>query len=393
MTEAARAVAMHMKNAVEGHRVRLFLVAVCLLLAVIEWLVADRPSTVLDLLLSVFYIVVLLALVPFPTCAAIVLCLLSGVLDLLPVVINGVSSYWGTWVAIAVLAGLGRPVLLLCCVAFTCLGAVWSGVHQPDMTVPGVFFLTSTYVIAALSGFAVMKWRETVQLRHDKEIADRQLSYDRSRLNMVREIHDSVAGSLSYAVLRMRMMQQDYHSDAKVSGDLDEIERVMRQALEELRRFIRGSQTQLMLKEPGDRGHVEEEAAADVSMSIVQNALRDIKQHLQSLHFHGDVRLDCQSADTIVNAQVISIAQELSRNIAKYGDSQSSYALLVSVCGDGEVTLFSSNCCAAPTTQDSSMSSGLGLEDMQAMVTECGGEIDIANEDNEWTVYISLPRE
>jgi ABC-type dipeptide/oligopeptide/nickel transport system ATPase component len=51
---AMQAVMMHIRNAAGEHRVRLFLVAVCLVLAVAEWLLADRPSTALDLLLSVF---------------------------------------------------------------------------------------------------------------------------------------------------------------------------------------------------------------------------------------------------------------------------------------------------------------------------------------------------
>ena len=146
--------------------------------------------------------------------------------------------------------------------------------------------ILAPYCIALLCGSVVREWQS---LLVRQRLADREIAYRREQLRMMHTLHDSVANTLSYAVLLCRSGQ---------GGHDERVERLVEQALKALRSDVivpvasridddgrtMGASSQTSLS---DTGHGDDRSCMD----DVRAALHEVDERLDALGFTGEAIL------------------------------------------------------------------------------------------------------
>jgi signal transduction histidine kinase len=256
--------------------------------------------------------------------------------------------------------------------------------NQSTVTLSGNVFVSCTYVIASLVGFTIAQWLESARLQEEKAFQEQELIYERKRLQLTQTIHDSVAGSLSYGVLRMRQIESTlHHQDEELIASLGDVEDIMRQALTSIRSEILES-SNVTLHENGKDSDVfrnEED---------LRTVLLDMKHRLDALGFDGEALLvgDTERI-THIPREVVGIIRELGNNISKYAEKRSSYALIVSLRTSQKLDIYEAN--VSTEHNDDTLSGGTGFNRIRQVVNLLGGECNAGVEEREWCVFIQLP--
>lgn len=231
--------------------------AVCLTAALSEWSRIDGLMTWPDVAVSGAYVAALLALPFLPVPASVMVMLATLAEVMMPQDSWTVSSIWGLWYAMIVLAmhGLLWPAAASIAV-LSCL----SWVQGDRLTImafhPSMMFMLPFLAIACMLGLGMRMWRLETRRRERAEarrmLLERENAQYRERLDLLHELHGSVAGSLAYAVLVCRQMREECDApsgtgaaadaaDARFAAMREEAwqaERAVTRALEALRREV-----------------------------------------------------------------------------------------------------------------------------------------------------------
>ncbi|MBW3094802.1 hypothetical protein KIH75_05510 [Bifidobacterium sp. 64T4] len=344
--------------------------------------------------LAVARVILYLALPCAPIAAAYAICVFNVIAFAAPIPGNG-PEYIGTCYALALLAWRGSRRKACACLAVVLAGTVAVLLTKSDGYFPDpVSLLTvlAPYCVALLCGLVVREWQGLL-LR--QRLADREIAYRKEQLRMMHTLHDSVANTLSYAVLLCRSEQ----------GEHDErVERLVEQALKALRSEVIVPVTnRIDDTDAQSMGALSKASMPDTSRDDdrsrtgeVRAVLKEVSDRLAALGFTGEAMLiDRGGCPTRQWGRLVcTIVGELGSNIAKHavpGD----YAMTVVIDAD-RTTIMSSNGCGdgsrvGKTCGEGVLSSGFGLRDLSNIVRNAGGTAEWCTEDGEWSIAIELP--
>ncbi len=361
----------------------------CIAFAVAEQITNARISP-LGLIFALLYIAGLIA-IPFrPVPSVIFMCFLATVRAMVPFVVDGPSDYWGSWYALGILTYEAQPLTGIIAVVIVGGSALFDSIRSYGMWGISSTSYSLTFLAAGITGWLLRSRDMARRLRVQTRIDSVQLKAQAERLAMLHELHDSVATSLTYAVLSSRLARSRCapHSDA--AKDLLEVENAVSQALRHLReRVIMPANTSIN-SEPQD-GTV---APAQTGPALdVHRFVREQVEQLSKLRFTPVVSVELpyplpQTFECVINEFIAEICS----NIAKYA-SQGTVTLSVRTMGTDQIALASSNICKNDGSKgtDHTFSTRTGLASMRKRVEELDGEIDFCCENNEWTISIRLP--
>ena len=331
---------------------------------------------------------------PFaPVAVAYAICVFNLAAFAVPMPGNGME-YVGTCYALALLAWRGSRKRASACLCVILAGTVAVTLLKSDGYVPDCLsWLASLapYCIALFCGLMVREWQN---LLVRQRLAEREIAYRKEQLRMVHTLHDSVANTLSYAVLLCRNRQ----------GEQDErIEHLLEQALRALRSDVIAPVAKRIDDDDEQAiGTALEARLPDADrdddrscMDDVRAALKETSDRLSALGFTGEAILIDRGGNPVRrwSESVCAIVCELGSNIAKHA-VPGNYALTVVTDAD-QTTIMSSNDCddghMPKEERDEALSSGFGLGDLLNAAHNAGGTAEWCREGNEWSIAIELP--
>ena len=281
----------------------------------------------------------------------------------------------------------------------------------------------NAYLTAFLIGVAVVVLimvllAVMVCLRSKRRI--RNLTAERSaeRLSTLRKLHNDVAGTLTYVVMRCEKAEQNPELNAAAISEIRTLEALVRQALRSLRNDVLAPMAQTAKTgamretfkgrtaarnfETGTTSQVPDQYDA------IKCTLNTIGRRLESRGLTGQPLLegDPNGLNRTMYHATHSILTELGNNMLAHG-APGPYALTCIVQQNGEVRLLSSNQIAANTASESRPhpessvrtnpdlsahgASGYGIAIIRHEAEQLGGKVNINAEDGEWTIGVQLP--
>ena len=322
----------------------------------------------------------LLAWFPMPACTAILATHIACAL--IPAICDGPSTLYGTWLACGILAFEVRRFafaiagLMLCALVLP-LG-YWTGGIDYNSSIP---VLACSYIGAFFVGFAI-RWKiQTEQRKTDLAIAQEQVRRQQERLRETHILHDSIAGSMTYAILLCRKEESMKSNDA-----LAQIEQVLTQALHELR-------TQIINPMANDL-ETGNETDKRNDLDLFQQRIESQCDRLRTLGFTGMpiIRGDLNAIDKAELPLLQTACTEILNNIAKHG-KPGPFAFILSVeagsAESGEAHIFASNPYSAAMDSESKNHYGIAL--IQKFVRQHNGTMTIHSENEEWSLSLTIP--
>lgn len=387
----------HWDLTIFGHRRTIQLLdivasALCLVFFVLE-LFGSVPTDGLSIAIQILYILGILALPLFPipsTWWILSVCIIGAIV---PHIIEGPSFDWGSWYALAVLGMRWKLIPSLIWVVVTSGAIYYDGGHQWGWNDSAAIVQTLFYIASFAIGYAIHQWNILDTRRRDVE---RTAERRKEQLDLLHIMHDSVATSLSIAVLQCRNAAREAAGDIEQHDKWFEVENRLVQTLQEIRQsVIEPAKTDLALI--GNNNHMqikhdtelEGMAIAQPSAPSVEQALADIDWNLNVLGFIGSsiCEVDFTGCSIEHTRLVCRIITELGNNIAKYG-LPPDYAMYISGRGS-TISVVSSNMIDQNRVPDPALSSGYGLQSLRTEI-ESNGSMEISHDNGEWTVTILL---
>ncbi|KAA8821668.1 sensor histidine kinase [Bifidobacterium vespertilionis] len=425
---------MSWKYALEKVRPRamhIVAVFVCLSLAVSEldasgfdWM--TWPSRII----SIAYMASLVVLPIFPVPSSVAIAMVALAQMLMPVRVLGyvtIQSLWGLWYALIVLA-LERSVWASGAIvaAFALLSVAqgerpfrWGIMHV------SVMGMLPFFLIALAVGASMHVWRTTAreQARAQAEAAaehallEQRNRQQQERLNMLHQLHDSVAGTLTYAVMQCREAQLDCSEEQRIQ--YERIESTVEDALNVMRSRVIEPTRRLMredrLENDGKsdisggadavrpvRAAVSPVDASVPSDDVDARTILDMLDHVAKRLRHSGYRCetllrgDSSLLGDHATAIVRQALEEIGNNILKHGVR--GYCVIMVTCAERKVTVWSSNIvdgshCVGDRGGKTHVPQhdGLGLELIRRRVALLGGSLATSCEDGEWTTIVTIP--
>lgn len=189
--------------------------AMCLMIFACELVVSYRNLTVIDGIFAVLYAMLLLcsAVQPRPYC--IMLALLCVAESLVPCEINGPTMLWGVWLSLVRLAYSINMTLAITLGGLCTLTTLISPLLEQSAPGTGTISLAATYMVA-VGGGAAARWRQRITtLQSEAEVTQERIRQQQERLRIAHTLHDSTAGSLSYAIRLCQTGMDKSSSDAR----------------------------------------------------------------------------------------------------------------------------------------------------------------------------------
>lgn len=232
----------------------------------------------------------------------------------------------------------------------------------------------------------------------EKARAEQQAEERRRQLDTVHVLHDSIANTMSYALMRCRVAE-----DGTSPTALCEVESALELALRQLRSEVitpmrqqieRPSESAVSMHTlPSSRSSIPPLAAHDGELAV-RAALNNIAQRLDRLGFIGAPTYTNSNGVELsepMTRMLCQIVEEIGANIMKHG-VPGDYALAVTICGNGGAAIVSSNQCAVDEAADDATvnHTGHGLRLLHDTVALCGGTVHTYVEDGEWVVSVRI---
>lgn len=225
-----------------------------------------------------------------------------------------------------------------------------------------------------------------------QSLADSQRS---QRLGLARDLHDSVATSLTGVVMRSQALEltATKEEDGDIREGLEAISRASRTALEELRTML-----QLL---NSDASPNLDNSAIEQSRSSVRSILNAAILELKAYNLRVHTRIESlNTAEPPVDRATLSrILTEMTSNAVKHSPDRAE-VLVTSQWSAQKMTVTMENPIrAGHQTCDPALSSHLGLGSMIARAQAAGGELSAGPLDNKksdadpgvWQTAVSLP--
>lgn len=234
---------------------------------------------------------------------------------------------------------------------------------------------------AALEQAYAQQARANLRLKR-YAVALEELTISRERNRLARELHDTLAHSLSAVTVQLEAVRSLWESDADAAHEmLDRADETARSGLTEARRALqdlRASPLQELGLSP---------ALRDLAKSAAERAGAALRLHLP------DQNLD--SLTPAVEQGVYRIAQETLENVVRHSEAQSIVfrleltqgSLFLTISDDGRGIDYAALQPAKAGSQD-----GLGLRGMKERATLMGGSLEITDDAEKGTrVRLQVP--
>lgn len=361
----------------------------CIAFAVIEQM-GNAKASPLGLSFAALYVAGLIA-IPFRHVpAAVFMCLLATMRASIPFIVDGPSDYWGSWYALGVLAYEARPITVIAAIALVGGSALYDSIRSYGSWGISSTSYSLTFVAAGIAGWLLRSRDTTRQFKVRMHIDNVRLKAQAEKLAMLHELHDSVATSLTYAVLYSRLARSRCRRGSDAAKDLQEVENAVSQALRRLRERV------IIPADASISGESRSGASASIPIGPAPDLHRFVREQveqLRKLRFTpvASVELLCPLPRSLEYVMDEFVA-EICSNIAKYA-SQGIVTLCMQTMGTDQIVIISSNICRndEPKDTDPIFSSRTGLVSMRKRVEELDGDIDFCRENDEWTISIRLP--
>lgn len=279
---------------------------------------------------------------------------------------------------INILSALGRNIRhgLTICAALS-VAIFISLVIQPEGFPPTIGTSLSTVVIIGLAVLGGVLWRNSEERLVLQRAASRQQLLD-LRLELARDLHDTVAQSLSHIAMRAWMALEEpglpedtRHALANIAQDASLSAADLRQLLSTLREDSPSTgPTELLADVEALRGQLAEQA-----------------ERLSSAGFTPEVTV---RLGTVSKAQAVTLSKtvvEIVNNMLKHALPGGRCTLSLVETGSLIVGTFSN-----PIPQGHKQGKGLGMVGMTERLHLLQGTLDLTVKDGLWSVRVTLPR-
>lgn len=361
------------------HPVIAIIALFCVALTCLDWLTYTHLS-LMDTLVSALFLA-LTVCVPFaPVPVGCTLAGLSFLHFLLPYAVQGPNILWSTWLALLVLGyflnyRLSAPIIVVVAASPLIGDHLYAGFSGDDITRCG------SLIVAGIAGCFTQYYLSYRRLLEENRNAELLRRKQEERLLLARDLHDDIAGSISYALALCRTADDPNDFDQS-QHIVQEISRTLTASLAQLRTAIIPP---LIQCDDAMQTH------CDGSQSEIKRGYAGLCQQMLSLDrrlsraaFDGTIRctvdLDDDTADCVNR-----ILTELCNNIVKHG--RQSYLIIICTAGES-VQILSSNVISEPSN---ATHPGNGLRLLTADVESIGGTVQTHIDDGEWTTRVTLP--
>jgi signal transduction histidine kinase len=256
----------------------------------------------------------------------------------------------------------------------------------------GMLLLAVFFVISYTVGYnRYIQRRRRLELQYSLAESQR-----RQRLTVARDLHDSVATSLTSVVMRSQALELTLTGDdeeaVRVRRELEGISENSRTALEQLRAMLRVLNTEL-----------PDEPSVSSNPVPVRDSLRNAVNELRAhdLRVESRVELPRAAAARVDENAVARILVEMTSNAVKHSPSRSTVVLdchVESSGGSPRFVLSMSNpvADASPTEspENQLFSTHIGLSSMRSRASDAGGSMTMGREEGTpalWRTALTLP--
>lgn len=282
------------------------------------------------------------------------------------------------------LAGVG----LLLVLAHTALSMVDFS-EREIYTDPAVLVVI---LVILTTGHLIGRNRLTQQVRNAELRAALADSQRRQRLGLARELHDSVATSLTSVVMRSQTLELTATGDrdAELRRSLEDISRTSREALEQLRTMLR------LLNSEFQAGQDTADAAPPPTVrAALATATRELRAHRMRVESH--ISLPRNGEPQVDRRTLSRILTEMTSNAVKHSPERSTVEINCRTTEDSLIV-----CMANPVTpvndgaEDPALTSHLGIGSMTARASAAGGSLTSGlttevNGGHLWRTSVTLP--
>ncbi|AQP47345.1 hypothetical protein BW730_07360 [Tessaracoccus aquimaris] len=218
-------------------------------------------------------------------------------------------------------------------------------------------------------------WRGAVlRVRQERELAEQRS--EARRLALARDLHDSVAQSLSHAAMRAHMALGEPDLQPAVRDQLERIAGECSSAAQDLRQLLSTLREGQSL-DP-DRGLL-------IDDEHLAGAVEQQRQRLCAAGLHADVRLEQRHMSAARATTIAKITVEAVTNMIRHGVPGSKCSIRIAEV-DGHVRATYSN-----LTTRTPRPAGLGLLGVQERAALLKGRCSVTFEDGVWTLTVTLP--
>lgn len=343
-------------------------VFLALTVLIVEFVLSSEPFTAGSTLCGLAGVLLVCAGVRWPQTAAVLSVPFTAVCSYTA---GDASTYAIFFIAIlveVVTAG-GLPVIGVILVLVQTVGSAVDFSARSVVLDPVVLLV----IFAILgTGFLIGRNRLTQVLRQAalrRSLADSQRL---QRLGLARELHDSVATSLTGVVMRSQALEltMPEDGDPAVVDGLRDISRTSRAALEQLRTMLR------LLNSETYPGGTDDPAPAPTLHESLTTSSQELRAHGLKVRTRTSLP---RGAEPAVDRRALSrILTEMTANAAKHSPERSEVTLSCRVEEGASVTVSMTNPVAGSRPDDPAMTSHLGLGSMAARAQAAGGTLEAA---------------
>lgn len=371
--------------------------SVCCLLIFTAEVLATEEFTRLELACAILYAVLLVGMAISRIAAPCAMMILALFITLTPQMVYGPSVLWGTWVAIAFLSMRTSPIVSIVLTSSLTIATFVYQILQHEPITVGVVCMSATYPFALLIGLLVRKQHEIDLLKVSIAVAQEKAKQQQRNSALVRLLHDSVASSMTYALLLCRQEQRclETHNVEKSAKLLQQLDQTLLRTLREIRtgaiRSLMDASSQTGVQYAGDSISALHDSQRHRLFRIVDEA----QQRLESLGFTGSITVDDVY---LLPAKYIpptcDIVQEMANNILKHG-KPGPFLIRLSF-NNTMLRIISSNIAGNDGMKPHSIDRATenmryGYSLIKQTVETLSGTVAVNDEDDEWTVVVSIP--
>ncbi len=360
-------------------------------LTVVEFLQIPAPVPLTTVVFATLTLVLVACTASFPVAAS----MLSLVLILSMFAVADVAPLYSIFFTMLVVEVVAASSQLL--LAGSLALAHWAlSAFDPQAMALSTDVAALTVVALVLAAAYMVGWSRASHGRQQEKLRASLAEQERrQRLELARELHDSVATSLTSVVMQAQALTllPTSHGDARSRHGLETISEKSREALSNLRTMV-----QLLNEKPN---HTSFRTRTDSPPLSV--ALEKAQQELEAHSLEVSVRIDLPSEiATVVDAPdtpdprhaslppsppaastwidrdtATKVLTEMTSNAAKHALKHSTVSLTCTVT-EGTFILSMTNLLARPTgsSRDGLLSGGVGLGSMHARAAKAGGELE-----------------
>ena len=361
--------------------------ALCLVLTCLELVFYPLDAyNGVGIVSSILYVTALMAMPFYPLPSALMLLANNVLWSIVPIGVFDVSDYAGVWYALVVLGVTGGTWVAIGGTSLLCIAFYINAFPQEGRLTLGMISLSFFYAFFCLLGLSIRWHTQSLKAKAQQDALRRENDYQAERLKLLHQLHDSLAGDLSYAVMRCRRFAAIAADNPIQASDIHEIEIIVAKALDNLRNDVITPVRNALYSE----NNASVTSIADDNTDL-NSIVRRCEQRLHAIGIAGKVIIDPHLC-TLPSETIVLLNQiltELSNNIIKHGDHRS-FTMHIRKTVDSTIELFVSNSYQPDMKPEIQTQQGAGLMLLQQTIAEHGGSINVNNENDEWTVGIIL---